>query len=272
MKKYGLKPYTFEGRLADIQSNLAEVALSDEWGSKRTCLGCMFILLGLVGGWIGLTSVKNVDSLTTPITVAALLAIGVGALMAFHYMHYDTEDRRYQLPAQLLAELADSLDCDKEIVLSVDFRSSDNFCKPERDDTPPGWFQNEVTVRDFLQPWLKLTMLARTGQQLTLQIERSGEIRRVRKSKSSTITTRYQDFASLSVEDHSRAQEEPRSLYFPNHERFATLKATSTGQRVSIEAVGRGLGDGSHERNFEGPDLAALFTHALSVLAKKGKP
>jgi hypothetical protein len=219
-------------------------------------------MLGVVGGGVGLTWFQGHDNLTL---MLASLVSGLGLVVFWFYNRYDTENRRYQLPAGLLEGLAERLDPLAPIQLRIDFQDSLSFCSAERDETPPGWFQDSVGVRDFLHPWLELKMATVSGQLLTLKIERAGEIRETRKRRSKSTVTLYQDFASLRIEDPSCPESDSQSRFVPNSEVFLSLFSATTGRTVSIEAASQRQGDSFPSKFFQASDLTALFLHALDA-------
>jgi len=168
------------------------------------------------------------------------------------------------MPAGLLEGLAKALDPDAEIRLLIDFRDNLAFCSAARDETPSGFLQKPVEVRDFLYPWLELTMSTVSGRILRLKIERSGEVRQTGHGRKRTSVTTFQDFALLHIEDPSRPEAESQSRSVPISKAFASLSSTTTGRTVSIEAVSQRQADNAESKLFEASDLTALFVEALA--------
>ena len=82
MKKYLKAEYVTTGKLSVIQEKLAEYGASDQWGSNRSCYGCLLCFLGFF--------------------VIGPLSPSIGILVYLYYNRYDTEYSRSQLPTHIL--------------------------------------------------------------------------------------------------------------------------------------------------------------------------
>ncbi|MBS2036379.1 hypothetical protein JST97_15420 [bacterium] len=236
MRKYLKAEYLTNGKLATLQQRLAEYAASDKWGSTRSCMGCLLFFVGLFFFPVG------------PV---------VGLFIFFYYSRYDTEDRRYQLPAQLLEALASRLDPQKEMLMRVDFRESkaEPFITAKRDGNPK--------VTEYSHNWLELQMYTPRGQRLAVKITRQGKEVIQGSGKGQTTEHSFVDVAALSLENFDRGSTQAVALSVPDTGKFSRLVAGTTGAAIAIEGVGAASGPGGNGIGFDGSDLATLFDFAL---------
>lgn len=237
MKKYLKGEYVTHGKLSSIQARLAEYAASDKWGSNRSCFGCLFCFLGFF--FMG--------------PIAPIL----GFLLYLYYSRYDTEDRRYQLPTQLLQALGGQLDPQKDMLLRVDFRESlaDPFLTAKSD---------QPKTREYAHNWLELQMHTQRGQRLCVKITRVGREVVRGSGKSETKEHSYKEVVAMSLENFDRGSREAVALALPDSSKFSHLLGGTTGAAVAMQAVGaqQGAGGGGVTA-FDGTDLAAFFEFAL---------
>ena len=236
MRKYVKAEYVTNGKLAVLQQRLAEYAASDKWGSTRSCMGCLLFVVGFAFFPFG------------PIA---------GAFIFFYYSRYDTEDRRYQVPTQLLQMLAAKLDPQKEMLMRVDFRESkaDPFITAKRDGNPK--------VTEYSHNWLELQMYTQRGQRLAVKITRQGREVVRGSGKSQSTEHNFVDVAALTVENFDRGSKQAVALAMPDTGKFSKLIGGTTGAAVAMEGVGASTGAGGNGLAFDGNDLAILFEHAL---------
>ena len=245
MKKYLKAEYVTNGNLSAIQEKLTEYAASDKWGSNRSCYGCLLCLLGFF--------------------VIGPLAPILGILVYLYYNRYDTEDRRYQLPTQILAALNARLDPNKDMLLRVDFRESKAapFITAKRDETAKGLLATKVMVTEYAHTWLELQMYTQRGQRLAVKITRAGRETVRGSGKSQQTTNSFAEIASLSLENFDRGSQEVVELQMPDSAKFVKLLAATTGAAVAIQATGSSQGVANATPPFDGTDLAVLFELAL---------
>lgn len=236
MQKYLKAEYVTNGKLALLQQRLGEYAASDKWGSTRSCLGCLLFFVGLAFFPVG------------PI---------VGLFIFFYYSRYDTEDRRYQLPTQLLQALASQLDPQKDMLMRVDFRESkaDPFITRKSEGNPK--------VTEYSHNWLELQMYTPRGQRLAVKITRQGKEVVRGSGKSQSTEHSFVDVASLSLENFDRPSRQATALAVPDLGKFSSLIGGTTVAAVAIEGVGASSGPGGNGIGFDGADLATLFEFAL---------
>ncbi|MFN8614152.1 MAG: hypothetical protein U0931_41865 [Vulcanimicrobiota bacterium] len=236
MRKYLKAEYVTNGRLALLLQRLAEYAASDKWGSTRSCLGCLLFFVGMAFFPVG------------PI---------VGLVIFFYYARYDTEDRRYQVPTQLLQAMSSQLDPQKDMLMRVDFRESkaDPFITARTDGNP--------RVTEYSHNWLELQMYTPRGQRLAVKITRQGKEVVRGTGKSQTTEHTFVDVAAMSLENFDRGTRQATALAVPDSGKFSRLTAATTGAAVAIEGVGAASGPGGNGVGFDGNDLAVLFEFAL---------
>ncbi len=238
MKKYLKAEYVTNGKLNDIQARLQEYAASDKWGSSRSCFGCLLCFLGFF--------------------VLGPVAPVIGILVFIYYNRYDTEDRRYQLPTQLLQALGGQLDPQKDMLLRVDFRESlaDPFITAKSDGAPK--------MREYAHNWLELQMYTQRGQRLCVKITRVGREVVRGSGKSQTKEHSYAEVAAMSLENFDRGNREARALPLPDSAKFTSLLGGTTGAAVAMQGIGAQQGAGnSGVTAFDGTDLATFFEFAL---------
>lgn len=237
MKKYLKAEYVTNARLGAIQARLSEYAASDKWGSNRSCFGCLLCLLGFF--------------------VVGPIAPIVGMIIYFYYNRYDTEDRRYQVPTQLLQALSAQLDSQQDMLLKIDFR--DSLSEPfitAKSDLPP-------KRRAYSHNWLELQMHTPRGQRLCVKITRVGQevVRGSGKNESKHHT--YEEVVAMSLENFRAATGPVTRLRMPSSAKFADLIGGTTGAAVAIQATGQQQTGTSGASAFDGNDLAGLFEFAL---------
>lgn len=245
MKKYLKAEYVTNGKLSAIQEKLAEYAASDKWGSNRSCYGCLLCFLGFF--------------------VVGPLAPIIGILIYLYYNRYDTEDRRYQLPTQILAALNSQLDPNKDMLLRIDFRESKSpsFITAKRDETAKGLLATKVMVTEYTHNWLELHMYTQRGQRLAVKIVRVGRETVRGSGKNQQTENSFSEIASLSLENFDRGSREAMALEMPASAKFLQLLAGTTGAAVAIQATGTVQGVPNAPPPFDGTDLAVLFELAL---------
>lgn len=238
MKKYLKAEYVSKGKMPVIQARLAEYAASDKWGSNRSCFGCLLCFLGFF--------------------VMGPIAPIAGILVYLYYSRYDTEDRRYQLPTQLLEALGGQLDPQKDMLLRVDFRESlaDPFITAKSDSPPK--------MREYAHNWLELQMYTQRGQRLCVKITRVGREVVRGSGKGETKEHSYSEVAAMSLENFDRGNREAVPLALPDSVKFSHLLGGTTGSAVAMQAIGaqQGAGGGGITA-FDGADLATFFEFAL---------
>jgi len=245
MKKYLKAEYITNGKLPVIQEKLAEYAASDKWGSNRSCYGCLLCVLGFF--------------------VVGPIAPIIGVLVYLYYNRYDTEDRRYQVPTQILAALNSRLDPNKDMLLRVDFRESKAapFINAKRDVTAKGLLATKVMVTEYAHTWLELQMYTQRGQRLAVKVTRSGRETVRGSGKSQQTENSFAETAALSLENFDKGSREVVELKMPVSAKFVNLLAGSTGASVAIQATGSMQGGAKASPPFDGTDLAVLFEFAL---------
>lgn len=238
MKKFLKAEYVTQGKLPVIEARLAEYAASDKWGSTRSCLGCLFCFLGFFA--------------------LGPIAPIVGLLVYLYYSRYDTEDRRYQLPTQLLQALGAKLDPQKDMLLRVDFRESlgKPFIIAKSDASPK--------TTEYVHNWLELQMFTPRGQRLCLKVTRMGREVVTGSGKSESKQHSYAEVAAMSLENFDRGTREASPLALPDSAKFTSLLGGTTGAAVAMEAIGARQGAGNAGVTaFDGNDLANFFEFAL---------
>jgi hypothetical protein len=239
MKKYLKAEYVTNGKLPAIEAKLAEYAASDKWGSSRSCFGCLLCFLGFF--------------------VMGPIAPILGVLVYLYYSRYDTEDRRYQLPTQLLQALSGKLDAQKDMLLRVDFRESlaDPFITAKSDSAPK--------MREYAHNWLELQMYTQRGQRLCVKITRVGREVVTGSGKSESKQHTYAEVAAMSLENFDKGNREASALALPDSAKFTSLIGGTTGAAVAMQVVGAQQGVGySGVTAFDGTDLATYFEFALN--------
>ncbi len=237
MKKYLKAEYVTQGKLPVIQGRLAEYAASDKWGSNRSCFGCLLCFLGFF--------------------VMGPIAPILGILVFLYYTRYDTEDRRYLLPTQLLQALDGQLDPQKDMLLRVDFRDSlaDPFITA-KSDAPK--------MKEYSHNWLELQMYTQRGQRLCLKVTRVGREVVRGSGKGETKEHSYAEVAAMSLENFDRGNRQAEPIALPDSVKFSNLAGGTTGAAVAMQAIGAQQGaGGSAIPAFDGNDLAAFFEFAL---------
>ena len=255
MKKYRKDVYNNSGTLAETLIWLGELKQSDSWGSTRSCGGCLVAALGFGGCTLQTLSGGHGGGFSL-ITMVAV----VGGFVAFNYYNsFDTEDRRYQLPTELLQTLQEQLDSSRPVNLKVDFR-----------DTAQSSFQieqvgegNNKKVR-YRQPWLDLQFYTRWGPQVTVKICREQVDTTLNDGKENKVVKRGFDLAEMSCENPSAPARGLARLELARDNGLQELVAATNGRSAAIRLAGEdsGIPLTSH---FNGQLLANLLLDALSV-------
>ena len=237
MNKYLKSEYVTTAKLPAIQARLAEYAASDKWGSTRSCFGCLLCLLGL--------------------PFLGPFAFVPGILMYLYYSRYDTEDRRYQLPTQLLQALGGQLDAQKDMLLRLDLRDSlaDPFLTSKSDSAPKS--------REYSHNWLELQMHTQRGQRLCVKVTRVGREVVTGSGKSESKQHTWSEIAAMSLENFDKGSRQAIALKMPSSAKFADLIGGTTGAAVAMQGVGMLQTGTVGSSAFDGADLAGLFEFAL---------
>lgn len=255
MKKYRKNVYDFNGRPGEALAWLEGIKQSDSWGSTRSCGGCLVAVLGFGGCTLQTMSGGHGGGFT----VLTMLAL-VGGFAAFnYYSDFDTEDRRYQVPGEILQVLRDQLDEAREVTLRIDFRDTAQKAFQLQQSS-----QGDTRVSTFLQPWLEMQLRSRFGTQVVVKIRREQSEVTTTEGKETKVVKRCHDVAEMSCENPSAAS---RSLAYVEFEVDSSVRkqvAGTNGGSVAMRIEG-------HQDNvpptaqFRGEILGRMLVEALGI-------
>lgn len=251
MKRYTKKVYYFAGPPPVIQGVFQELAQSDQWGTQRSCLGCLGGLLGLGG------LVASSTGISAPGVMAWILLMG-GIAAFFYYNEFNTEDRRYQLPEQVVSALSQGLDGSREVQMTLDFRETAS--KPFLRHTSQ---VQDGKITEYHQTWLELQMWTQIGQHLALKIERILLEKVCGQGKQQKVERPYYEVASLSVENPRLGQTAVFPLELPDSSYFQNMLGGSNTRSVAIRVTGNPQGSSGSLLAFEGEQLVELLKLAV---------
>ncbi len=255
MKKYRKNVYDFSGRPGQALAWLEEIKQSDSWGSTRSCGGCLVAALGFGGCTLQTMSGGGGGGFT----LLTMLALAGGVAAFNYYSDFDTEDRRYQVPTEILQVLADQLDEGREVTLRVDFRDT-----AQKAFQVEQGHQGDTRVSIFLQPWLELQMRSRFGTQVVVKIRREQTEVTTTEGKETKVVKRCYDVAEMSCDNPSAAARNLAYVEFEVDPSVRKQVAGTNGGSVAIRMEG-------HQDNvpptaqFRGETLGRLLVEALGI-------
>jgi len=232
-----------------------------------------FFSFGAVGPWAGI--------LVAAVGFSALISAIYNGRLWSKAGKTNVEDRRREIPDQLVRYLSTDMPADAQLDLSIDFNL---YTQPRYlRDTKPGGLTSSASVRNYELPWLALKGSFVDGSRFRLQATLRVKRKEKRKRKGVKVSETFTEDVDLSVQVKPRRYERlDRALApirsLPNRSAYPQIVAKVSGERIELAGTASSRFAEMVEDKDEPPlgshrSMLHLFLacyHGLSACATKG--